>query len=99
MNEISGHTFLLFRVELEVWPTVRVTCYVHVTLAVCEGRVKLTVELHEHVNLYQWCTPGITGLFGCNKCGAVIRAYFEITDHDSNYYWRDPCCTLCLMNP
>ena len=81
------------RVELEVCSTL------HATLAVCEGRVKLALELlHEHVRLYQWLTPGTTGLFGCSKCGGVIRAYYEITDHDSGHYWRDPCCTSCLMN-
>jgi hypothetical protein len=80
------------RVELEVWSSV------HVALAVCEERVKLTIEPSEHVNLYQWCTPGVEGLVGCNKCGVTIRAYFEITDHAANYIWRDPCCTLCLMN-
>ena len=80
------------RVELQVWATVRVA------LAVCEGRVKLTFEPSEYVNLYQWCTPGVMALVGCNKCGATIRAYFEHTDHAANYMWRDPCCTLCLMN-
>jgi hypothetical protein len=80
------------RVELEVWASV------HVALAVCEERVKLTIEPSEYVNLYQWCTPGVMALVGCNKCGVTIRAYFEHTDHAANYMWRDPCCTLCLMN-